>query len=117
LPYKYPDASVGCGRLQFENIRGVDALVNPVLIVEVLSPSTAEHDREEKFAAYKVIDSFKEYLLISQAEPEVTHYFKTASGKWEREDVTGLEAALKLDSISGLWSLREIYEDVEFGAD
>src|SRR5882724_3062675 len=47
LPYRYPDASVACGESRFENIRGVDALLNPVLIVEVLSPTTAQHDREE----------------------------------------------------------------------
>src|SRR5215813_3959553 len=65
-PYRYPDASVGCGELRFETIRGVDSLLNPVLIVEVLSPTTQSLDREAKFAAYKAIETFSEYLLVSQ---------------------------------------------------
>ena len=51
-PYRYPDASVTCGELEFKNVQGVDALVNPVLIVEVLSPSSAMRDQEARFTAY-----------------------------------------------------------------
>ena len=113
-PYRYPDASVACGELRFQPIHGVDALINPVLIVEVLSPTTASRDFEEKFTAYKAIATFREYLLIAQDAPRVTHYTRQADGDWARAEVSGLDAALTLDSIGGSLSLRDIYEDVKF---
>jgi Uma2 family endonuclease len=87
LPYRYPDGSVVCGDLKVENMRGVDAIVNPTLIVEVLSPTTAQHDREEKFAAYQAIPGFEEYLLIAQDTPHVSHYVRQSDGRWVREDI------------------------------
>jgi Uma2 family endonuclease len=113
-PYRYPDATVACGELRFERIRTVDALLNPLLIVEVLSPSTATHDFEDKFTAYQAIPSFREYLLIAQDAPRITHYTRQADGKWTRHDVTGLDATLTLDCIGGALSLRDIYKDVKF---
>jgi Uma2 family endonuclease len=112
-PYRYPDASVACGELQFKNVRGVDALTNPVLIVEVLSPATAARDHEEKFAAYQAIHTFAEYLLVAQDEPRVTHYVKGPAGQWEREDVEGLEAVVSLPDVGCALPLREIYEGVD----
>jgi Uma2 family endonuclease len=114
LPYRYPDATVACGELKFENFRGVDALINPVLIVEVMSPTTADHDRKEKFTAYQAISSFREYLLIAQDEPEVVHYVRQPDGRWVREDARGLDAVLRLESVSCELSSREMYEGVAF---
>ena len=114
-PYRYPDASVACGELTFVNIRGVDALTNPVLIVEILSPSSAERDREEKFTAYQAIPSFVEYLLIAQDSAHVTHYSRRPDGTWLREDVTGLDAIVRIKAINCALALRDIYENVEFG--
>jgi Uma2 family endonuclease len=116
LPYRYPDATVGCGELQFENIWWIDALINPVLIVEVLSPSTAIHDRDYKFPAYKAIAGFKEYLLVAQDAPKITHHFQKPEGVWAREEVTDLESALRLDSISCILPASEIYEGVTFAS-
>jgi Uma2 family endonuclease len=113
-PYRYPDATVACGEWRFQHIHGVDALINPLLIVEVLSPTTATHDFEDKFTVYQAIPTFREYLLIAQDAPRVTHYTKQADGTWAREDVTGLDAALTLDCISGTLSLHDLYEDVKF---
>ena len=116
LPYRYPDVTVGCGELKFERIRGIDALTNPVLIVEVLSPTSEDRDREEKFTAYQAIETFSEYLLVAQNMPRVTHYTRQPDGKWMREDITELNATLTLSSIGCDTSLREIYEDVKFKA-
>jgi len=113
-PYRYPDASVACGELKFENFRGVDALVNPVLIVEVLSPTTADHDRKEKFIAYQAIPSFREYLLVAQDGPQVIHHVRQPDGRWTREDARGMDFVLKLGSISCELSSSEIYEGVTF---
>lgn len=113
-PYRYPDASAACGELIYENIQGIDALINPVLIVEVLSPTTALHDRNDKFAAYKVIPLFSEYLLISQDAPHVTYYARQPDGSWKREDIADMNAMLVLESVGCRLTLQEIYEGVKF---
>lgn len=113
-PYRYPDASVACGELRYENIRGVDALINPVLIVEVLSPSSAERDRESKFVAYRAIETFGAYLLVAQDTPHVTLYARLPGGDWARRDVTDPEASLALDAVGCTLSMRDIYEGVTF---
>lgn len=112
-PYRYPDASVACGELQFRHVHGIDALVNPVLIVEVLSPTTASRDQEEKFAAYQAIPTFAEYLLVAQDAPRVTHYRRTGD-VWERRDVSGLDATIQLEALGCALNLHDLYEGVTF---
>ena len=85
-PYRYADVSALCGEAKFEKIGGVDALVNPALIVEVLSNSTANYDRSEKFRHYKSIESFSEYLLITQDSAAVAQLFKIEDGEWIYRD-------------------------------
>jgi Uma2 family endonuclease len=114
IPYRYPDATVGWGELKFEHMRSVDALVNPTSIVEVLSPTSSIRDHNEKFTAYKAIDSFMEYLLIAQDTPQVTHYVRQSDGRWESEVITDLNAEIVLSSVGCKLSLAEIYEDVTF---
>lgn len=110
-PYRYPDASVVCGDSQFESIHGIDALVNPVLIVEVLSPNTEDVDKEEKRIAYQAIESLQEYLLIAQDKVEVTHY--TRNGDiWFRNILTDLSAQLHLTSLQQSILLAELYRGV-----
>ena|SRR6266446_5197626 len=75
-PYRYPDLTALCGTLQIEKIGGLDVLVNPSLIVEVLSPSSEALDRGDKFNYYQSIPTFQEYLLIAQHRPYVSHYWK-----------------------------------------
>ncbi|HKF54213.1 MAG TPA: Uma2 family endonuclease [Blastocatellia bacterium] len=113
-PYRYPDATVACGDLKFQNVRGVDALINPIVIVEVLSPTTALHDREDKFTAYKAIPTFREYLLIAQDAPQITHYIRQEDGLWLPEEVSDAKARLSLGSIGISLSPSELYEGVTF---
>lgn len=113
-PYRYPDASAACGEPQFTHVQGLDALVNPVLIVEVLSPTTAARDIGDKFTAYQAIPSFSEYLLVSQDAPRVTHYVRRPGDVWERRDVSGLEAAVALESVGCELKMGDIYEGVTF---
>jgi Uma2 family endonuclease len=113
-PYRYPDASAACGELEFKHIKGHDALVNPVVVVEVLSPSTATLDEGPKLAAYQVISTLRDYLLVSQDEPRVTHYTRLASGDWEGRDITGLDASLELESTGCALKLRDIYDGLTF---
>jgi Uma2 family endonuclease len=113
-PYRYPDASVACGELKYENVRGIDVLLNPVVIVEVLSPTSAARDYEDKFTAYQAIQTFSEYLLIAQDTPRVIHYTRQPEGGWERRDVIGLNATLTLTSINCALKLIDVYEGVTF---
>jgi Uma2 family endonuclease len=116
FPYRYPDAVVVCGEPQIETIQGQEMLVNPMLIVEVLSPTTEAYDRDKKFIAYQSIESFREYLLVAQDRAHVTQYVRQPAGKWLRSDVEGLDGALHLESLNLPLTLGEIYRRVEFAS-
>ncbi|HEX7314804.1 MAG TPA: Uma2 family endonuclease [Pyrinomonadaceae bacterium] len=113
-PYRYPDASVVCGEPEFKNQKGHDALVNPVVVVEVMSPSTAALDEGPKFDAYKAVATLRDYLLVSQDEPRVTHHVRLEGGAWEHRDVTDLDASVELESVGCALRLRDIYDGVAF---
>ena len=115
-PYRYADVVVVCGEPVIESIQGLDALVNPRLIVEILSESTEAYDRGKKFHSYQSIDSFEEYLLVAQDRPYVTHYVRQADGNWLRTDIEGLESEITLVTIPCKITLSEIYAFVEFSA-
>ena len=110
-PYRYPDASVVCGESLFEKDHGIDALVNPLLIVEVLSPTTETADKEDKRIAYQAIESLEEYLLIAQDKVEVTRYARRGD-LWFRDILTDLSASLELSSLSHTITLAELYRGV-----
>jgi len=116
LPYRYPDASVVCGEPVIEEIQGQQMLLNPVLIVEVLSDSTEAYDLGKKFSAYQSIPSFREYLLVAQDRPHVIQHVWQGDGKWLRSEHDGLEAVLKLESLNLTLPLSEIYQRVNFQA-
>ncbi len=112
LPYRYPDVSVVCGEIQIEKIGEIELLINPLLIVEVLSPTTAAYDRGAKFTAYCSIPSFQAYLLIAQDAPYVTHYVRQT--EWVRRDFEGIDSALLLPSLDCSLTFAEIYRGVNF---
>jgi Uma2 family endonuclease len=109
--YTYPDVVVVCGEPQLED-EHFDTLLNPVLIVEVLSRSTARYDRTGKFSDYRSISSFAEYLLVSQDEYRVEHYARQPDGRWLLTEYRSREDTLALDSIGCRLSLAEIYDKV-----
>ena len=113
-PFRLPDVSVVCGERIIEEMQGIDMLVNPTLIIEVLSPTTKGYDQDAKFLAYQAIESFKEYLLVSQNSPHVIQYVRQPSGKWLRSDIIGLESTVELESVGVTLSLGEIYWMVTF---
>jgi Uma2 family endonuclease len=116
-PYRYADLSALCGEAQFEQIGGVDALVNPALIVEVLSPSTEIYDRADKFTHYKSIPDFREYLLVAQHRPHVTRLFKQDDDTWIHTEANDLDSIIKLSSIDCALPLNELYQGVGFDAE
>lgn len=113
-PYRYADGSVVCGKLEVERFNGADLLISPVLIIEVLSPSTEAYDRGDKFTFYKSIPTFREYLLIAQHRPHITHYVKAESGKWDYEEANGLDSSIYLHTIDCTLALSDLYSGVEF---
>ena len=117
LPYRYADVVVVCGPPVIETVQGLDVLVNPSLIIEILSPSTEAYNRGQKFVSYKSIDSFREYLLVAQDRPSITHYVRQSDGSWVRADIEGLDNEIELVTLSCKSSLREIYALVDLPPD
>jgi Uma2 family endonuclease len=109
--YTYPDIVVVCDPIQlFQK----DTLLNPVLLIEVLSPSTESRDRGFKFDRYRAIDSLQEYALVSQFEPHVEVFRRHEAGKWLFSVFKGLETTCTFESIGVTVPLSEIYRKVEF---
>ncbi len=113
--YTYPDIVVVCGDLQFDDDHQ-DTLLNPTLIVEVLSESTKDYDRGGKFAQYRKIPSFAEYVLVAQDEYHVEHFVKQPQGGWLLSETNRLEDTLTLSSIECILPLSDVYEKVQFPA-
>lgn len=109
--YTYPDVVVVCGEPQFED-EFVDTLLNPTLIVEVLSKSTASYDWTLKSGYYRTLESLKEYLLISQNEYKVEQYVRQPEGRWLLTDINSLDGRVELASVPCVLALREIYHKV-----
>lgn len=108
----YPDVMVFDGEPQLNEER-FDEVVNPTLIVEVLSPSTADYDRQSKFRMYRSIKSFSEYLLVEQDEPFVERYSKQAQG-WLLSEFNTKEQSITLESVGMELPMAEIYRGVVF---
>lgn len=109
----YPDIAVLCGEPQFHDER-TDTILNPVLIIEVLSKSTEAFDRGDKFLAYQRLDSLREYLLVSQDKALVEQFVKQSDGKWAYTAVIGRESSLQLPSVECALELSAVYDKVEW---
>lgn len=110
--YFYPDVVVVCDKPRFED-NVFDTLLNPILIVEVLSPSTETYDRGEKFALYQELTSLQEYILVSQDRIRVEHHRLTET-QWVGKTFEAPEDVLKLNSIECELPLQDIYTRVTF---
>ena len=113
--FLFPDVVVGCEPLEFED-NSLDILLNPTVIMEVLSPTTAADDRSWKFAHYRRLETLTDYVMLSQYQPFVEHYTRQGD-QWVLTELTGLEAVLRLPSLGCDLPLSAIYERVEFAPD
>ena len=111
--YTYPDISVVCDPPQFDEA-DQDTLLNPTLIIEVLSPSTESYDRGKKFQHYRTLESLQEYVLIAQDSPRIERYLRQPNHEWLLADASGLESTLELASIQCTLVLADVYEKVSF---
>jgi Uma2 family endonuclease len=109
--FAYPDVSVVCAPIQGTSD---DAITNPVLIVEVSSPSTADFDRGTKFNHYRQIPSLKEYIIFWQEDVRVEQHTRTNDELWLLRDINGIDQSLKLASIGQVLPLRTVYKKVKF---
>ena len=110
IAYFYPDVVVACGEPRFED-DVFDTLLNPIVIVEVLSPSTAAYDRGEKFSHYRQLTSLRDYILVSQHRCCVEHHWRQ-DRQWKHTEFWALEDVLPLTSIGCQIPLRDIYRRV-----
>lgn len=111
--YVYPDTTVVCGEPRVEDSYA-DTLLNPILVIEVLSPSTASYDRGKKLRWYQSLDSLSEILLISQDVPVIEQFVRQGDD-WIFRTAEGLEAILLLPSIQAELALADVYHKVTFG--
>lgn len=113
--YTYPDVTVVCGEAEFEDAE-LDTLLNPTVIVEVLSPSTEAYDRGAKFRHYRRVPSLQEYLLVAQDKPYLEHYVRQPGDEWLLSTAERPEEVVELPSIGCHLALADVYSKVEFSA-
>lgn len=111
--YRYPDVVVAC-EPRFELITGLQSLVNPILVVEVLSRSTATFDQDGKFQEYQQIESLSYYLLVSQNEVLATLFTRQQDNTWNSETFNSLDSSIELPFINCTLAMSEIYFNVRF---
>ncbi len=110
--YTYPDVVVVCGEAHFDDA-GRDTLLNPTLLIEVLSASTESYDRGDKFEHYRKLDSLREYLLVAQDRVHLEQFVRQADGQWLLSDADDRAALVRLPSIEVTVPLGELYDKVD----
>jgi Uma2 family endonuclease len=110
--FTYPDVSVACDGLRFHP-KNRDTLLNPCLLVEVLSDSTEAYDRGAKFAHCRTLPSLLEYVLVAQHERKIEHYRRLDTGQWVLTVYEGNDAAAELPALGCELSLAEVYDKLD----
>lgn len=111
--YTYPDLTIVCGTPDFVNTKKRDTLLNPTIIIEILSSSTERYDRGVKFQNYRSIETLKEYILIAQNTYHVERYIRQEGNTWLLTEATGMESTIALESIQVTLALADVYELVD----
>lgn len=111
--FTYPDAMVVCGSIQYFHNR-TDTILNPIVIVEVLSKATRGLDQGEKFAWYRSLSSLQDYVLIDQYRIHVDCYHRLANGRWLLTEYTSEADMITLESINAEISVRQLYRRVDW---
>ncbi len=111
--YVYPDVAVVCGEPEFAD-EEFDILLNPTVVIEVLSPSTESRDRGDKLQYYGALESVKDYLLIDQDRIRVDHYIKHSPSEWNLHVYTEAEDKIEIASIGCNLSVAAVYARVNF---
>jgi Uma2 family endonuclease len=109
----YPDVSVVCGEQRFLDEQE-DTLLNPGVIIEVLSDSTEAYDRGKKFENYRQIPTCREYLLVGQKEPRVDQFIRQSNGEWTLKEAAGLSGEISVPALGVVLRLAEVFAKVKF---
>ena len=111
--YTYPDVVVVCGEPRFLD-RQLDTLLNPLILIEVLSPRTEAYDRGKKFEHYQSVPSLDAYLLVAQDQPRIDLFRRHGEEQWLLDSAIGLDAETTLQALDLRLALSEIYDKVDF---
>ncbi len=114
--YTYPDLVIVCGEPNFQD-DVFDTLLNPTLLIEVLSDSTEGYDRGKKFQHYRSIESLQEYILVSQYEARIEKYVKRGDGFWLLSEAVGSDSEIEFASIECKIALSEVYDKIDFSVE
>lgn len=111
--YTYPDMTIVCGKPVFADDQK-DTLLNPTVIIEVLSPSTEAYDRGDKFMLYRTLESLQEYILISQNRIHIERYVRQPDNHWLLSEIQQLDSSIELTSVGCTLVAADIYEQLNF---
>jgi Uma2 family endonuclease len=111
--YTYPDVVILCGPGEYAP-EDAHTLLNPKVVIEVLSDSTRRYDRGAKLGHYQAIPSVEEYVLVEQDEPVVEHYVRPTAGRWEFDRIVGLDAEFAFAAVTARVRLSDVYDGVTF---
>ncbi|MBF0232265.1 MAG: Uma2 family endonuclease [Desulfamplus sp.] len=112
--YTYPDIVIVCGDIELETIGGMETMLNPIVIIEILSDSTEAYDRGTKFQNYRLVSSLQEYILVSQSSCLVEKYVRSDEGSWRYLSYENMEHTMVIESVKCELMLSDIYYRVEF---
>lgn len=110
--YTYPDFTIVCGQSQFIDSEKRDTLINPTVIIEILSPSTERYDRGLKFQHYRTLDSLREYILIAQDRYHIERFVRQENNEWLLSDALGRTESIPIAAIQARLHLEDVYEQV-----
>ena len=113
---RYPDVSVVCGQIEFYQAERPEAILNPTVIIEVLSPSTEATDRGAKAEEYRSLPSLQEYLFVAQDRYHVEHYVRHGAQQWLMTEYNELDAIIRLASVECQLALADVYYQLVFPA-
>lgn len=114
--YTYPDIVVVCGEARFDDGQ-MDTLLNPMVLIEVLSKSTEAYDRGEKFLHYRRLESVSDYLMVAQHTTRIEHYVRQHDGLWLLSEASGPEGVVEIASIDCRLTLLDVYDKVDFSTE
>jgi Uma2 family endonuclease len=109
----YPDIVVVCGQPEFTD-EITDTITNPVVIIEILSPSTERYDRGLKFQNYRTIDTLRDYLLVAQDHSHIEHFSRQDNGLWVFQEAIEVTSSIQIQSIESSLHLQDVYEKMDF---
>jgi Uma2 family endonuclease len=112
--YTYADTLIVCGERELLKYQGLETLLNPKVIFEVLSESTESYDRGRKFQHYQSIPSLQEYVLVAQDRPHVDHFVREQDGSWRLRMINGIESTLQLATVDCELPFRAVFDGVTF---